>query len=544
MFKTKTLAIAAFTGLCLFFYALSINYNNTVFEIINEILKPIILVGISLVCVDIVSFLVVDVLLTKKGRKHRSQLLRSVVGTLLYIPFIFLIFRLLGQDLTALAATSTLFGAIVGFALQTPLGNFLSGIALRVHQPFTLGDYVQIGGEFIGSVTDLDWRTTTLRMDSGAMLHIPNGTVENSPVQVIPAGKPGYCAVEFTAPSQVSPHQVEGIVLKAVQHHLNPNINSDQPLYVRMANYGTEEITYNLYYVPHQHELVETHTNPLLRCRLWYALGRAGLRQAPSSLATDVDQWIGQIEFFREFSVEARHRLQEASQILLFDRDEGIDQTYFPNRSLLLVIRGTLLAKQQLLTHTDTDFSVRRLSHRPKQQQSHPMAISPEELTRISHQLAEYLGPAAFSVVPDAAVQASSSFALYKTLAPTIADPNDRQEFLQYQPNSPTELFQNGDLLGEMTLFLGEPLPEVEMSTLEETEILAIPPAAVQAALAHDGYALEALSQQVAHYYDLYLRDTLQAIRQPLSTHNLAETIYTSFSKAIKESTLRIQGIS
>src|SRR5437763_4508074 len=49
----------------------------------------------------------------------------------------------LGKPLTRLLATSGLFAAIIGLALQRMIADLFSGLALTVERPFTIGDWLE-----------------------------------------------------------------------------------------------------------------------------------------------------------------------------------------------------------------------------------------------------------------------------------------------------------------------------------------------------------------------------------------------------------------
>lgn len=528
MIKTKTIVIASFTGLCLFVYAIFLNRQEGSIAQVTQILKPIILVGASIIVVDIVSFVFVDIFLTYRGNNKASNLLRLVVTVLLYIPCTFIIFRLLGQDITALAATSTLLGAIIGFALQTPLGNFLSGIFLRVAQPFNIGDYIHLGESGIkGLVIDFDWRTTNIRLDCGELLLVPNETVSSTPVCVITRSELNYKCVDFIAPATAPPNQVVKVALAAVQNEPNANINYDQPLFVRMSTYNLGEIEYKLYYVPKKHEFVEVHTNPELRCRLWYALGRVGFGSDYNKIEQDETQLISNIEFLRFLSDDAHKLIRENSQTFLFDIGESNLFHGLPSRSMVLVLRGAISIDQEVI-YQGNSLETKVFTRRAKALPNPPLTRS--KIEQISTQLAKFLGPVAFRIVNDLAKEEFSVFRLYQILAAEIPDLDQRQEFLKYQPPSPTELFQRGDIFGEMRLFLGEPLPDVRMRTIEETEILAITPSVILAALSHDQCSLVMLSQQVAQYYETKLKGTLQALSfLPIDSESMETLIQQRF---------------
>ncbi|MDQ3323280.1 MAG: mechanosensitive ion channel, partial [Acidobacteriota bacterium] len=63
---------------------------------------------------------------------------------------------------------------IVGFATKDILNNLLSGVLILWKQPFQIGDYIFVKDKE-GRVEYIGVRATTLRMDDGEMILMPNG---------------------------------------------------------------------------------------------------------------------------------------------------------------------------------------------------------------------------------------------------------------------------------------------------------------------------------------------------------------------------------
>lgn len=61
----------------------------------------------------------------------------------------------------------------IGFAFRDILQNFLAGILLLVHEPFRIGDQIQVDA-FEGTVENIETRATTLKTYDGRRVVIPN----------------------------------------------------------------------------------------------------------------------------------------------------------------------------------------------------------------------------------------------------------------------------------------------------------------------------------------------------------------------------------
>lgn len=70
---------------------------------------------------------------------------------------------------------------IVGFATKDILNNLLSGFLILWKQPFKIGDYVFVKDKQ-GKVEYIGIRTTTLKMDEGEIILMPNGDMYSNPL--------------------------------------------------------------------------------------------------------------------------------------------------------------------------------------------------------------------------------------------------------------------------------------------------------------------------------------------------------------------------
>lgn len=81
----------------------------------------------------------------------------------------------LGVNVSAIVASLGLTGFALGFAMKDVLSNFLAGLMILFYQPYKLGQKVKID-TFMGTVSDIDLRVTTLQNDGDKVL-IPNSFV-------------------------------------------------------------------------------------------------------------------------------------------------------------------------------------------------------------------------------------------------------------------------------------------------------------------------------------------------------------------------------
>lgn len=90
---------------------------------------------------------------------------------------------LFGFNVSSLITGLGLIGLTVSLAAQDSAANFFSGLVIVLERPFTVGDWVVIGGTE-GSVEQVSFRSTRLRTADGALVTLSNrsvcsGVIEN-----------------------------------------------------------------------------------------------------------------------------------------------------------------------------------------------------------------------------------------------------------------------------------------------------------------------------------------------------------------------------
>jgi len=89
----------------------------------------------------------------------------------------------LGVDVTALVAGLGVGGVAVALALQNILGDLFSSLAIVLDKPFVLGDFINVGGDFLGSVEAIGLKTTRIRSLSGEQLVFSNSDLLGSRIR-------------------------------------------------------------------------------------------------------------------------------------------------------------------------------------------------------------------------------------------------------------------------------------------------------------------------------------------------------------------------
>jgi len=121
---------------------------------------------------------------------YRLRILVSrIIGVIVFVVGIFTALTIIipsfrfGDLVAGLGFTSF----IVGFAAKDILNNLLSGVLILWKEPFKIGDYVFVKDRQ-GKVEYIGVRATTLRMDDGEKILMPNGDMYSNPLTIRGAG--------------------------------------------------------------------------------------------------------------------------------------------------------------------------------------------------------------------------------------------------------------------------------------------------------------------------------------------------------------------
>ena len=125
---------------------------------------------------------------TLRALLHKSKadpllesFLVSLVKTVVYIGFFFLIISGIGVQATSLVAILGTAGLAVGLALQGSLANLAGGVLILFFKPFLKGEFITAAAGS-GTVTAIHILYTTLTTPDNKRIIIPNGQLANGAV--------------------------------------------------------------------------------------------------------------------------------------------------------------------------------------------------------------------------------------------------------------------------------------------------------------------------------------------------------------------------
>jgi small conductance mechanosensitive channel len=110
-----------------------------------------------------------------------SSFLKAIIKTLLYIVLVIMIISTLGIQTTSLVAILGAAGLAVGLALQGSLANFAGGVLILLFRPFSVGEFIEAGGNK-GTVKEIHIFSTILDTPDNKRIIVPNGSLSNSTI--------------------------------------------------------------------------------------------------------------------------------------------------------------------------------------------------------------------------------------------------------------------------------------------------------------------------------------------------------------------------
>ncbi len=119
-----------------------------------------------------------------KTPKQVAKLAQRTLVSLVWIIAIIQALHAVGVDLVSVLGAAGVVGVAIGFASQTTLSNFISGLFIVSERSVKLGDYISVAG-VEGTVEAINMLSVTLRSVENARIRIPIETLIKTPVSNI-----------------------------------------------------------------------------------------------------------------------------------------------------------------------------------------------------------------------------------------------------------------------------------------------------------------------------------------------------------------------
>jgi small-conductance mechanosensitive channel len=196
--------------------------------------------------------------LTLAGSRLAARLVRAFLhlGTLAEVLASVLVgllggvgvLRVLGLDITPVLTAFGVGGLAVALALQDTLSNLFAGIYVSMSSQIRVGDFVQLENGLKGRVSDIGWRTTTLRESANNLVIIPNNKLSQSVLTNFHLPEARLAVQIPVSVAQDSDlRKVEAVLLDIVASSAVPGLLAEpKPKVLLLPGFGERSLDYTL----------------------------------------------------------------------------------------------------------------------------------------------------------------------------------------------------------------------------------------------------------------------------------------------------------
>lgn len=167
------------------------------------------------------------------------NILRGVIWSLAVLSILQPVF---GMDPSGFVAALGVASVAISLGLQDTISNLISGLSLMAGKVIKPGDNIKVGS-ICGEVTDVTWRSTTVRQRSGDIEVIPNSVLNKTSLTHRTAWAVGLATVSFAvAPAadlDAVTAEVKALAREVLGQDLDPAFDVEV-VFLSLTAYGTQ----------------------------------------------------------------------------------------------------------------------------------------------------------------------------------------------------------------------------------------------------------------------------------------------------------------
>ena len=224
-----------------------LSFFKTVFKTVSgftleRLLPAILICAAGLLIIVILTKLSNKLIRRTKLENPASSLLMSVIRVALYLLLALIVASSLGIDVTGVIALASVLTLAISLAVQDALSNIIGGFTLICTRPFTVGDFVEIGGQS-GTVTNIGLNYTKLLTADRKTISMPNRTIVSS--QIINFTVEGTRRVDITV-NVAYANDPEAVIEALKKAALVPTALQEPLPYAAVSAYNESTVGYIL----------------------------------------------------------------------------------------------------------------------------------------------------------------------------------------------------------------------------------------------------------------------------------------------------------
>jgi small-conductance mechanosensitive channel len=149
-------------------------------DVIGTFLVSIVILVTTLALARLASDSVKLYSLRTAGAVRSSSIFVTLVRLGIFAVGLLVLLQTLGLSITPLLGALGIGGLAIALALQDTLSNLFAGLHVIASKKVRLGDFIRLEGGEEGYVIDINWRNTSIRTLTNAVIVVPNAKLANA----------------------------------------------------------------------------------------------------------------------------------------------------------------------------------------------------------------------------------------------------------------------------------------------------------------------------------------------------------------------------
>ncbi len=307
---------------------------------------------------NLLAYLVVDVYFYFRMDRQVPSYKRDLTTTLIYVFFAMAALRLIFRiDLASILTTTTVLTAVVAFAMQTTLANFVSGFYVQNDENLQRHRWISLPEhDLTGEIVNVGFRYTTLRTLDNHRIMVPNNYIMQNIVRTLGGRDEGEKAavhLKVGLGYDLPPEKAIGIMSRILsqERHI---VKAPAPVVI-VNDFLDSSIEYDMKYYLDDYAAHWMTRGSVLK-KVWYAITREGysvpfphrevIAKTPQEPFSEENRTVlaalRRTEILQSLGEEEIRRLSERVRVRVFATGEVVVRQNDEGESLFIVRRGSL----------------------------------------------------------------------------------------------------------------------------------------------------------------------------------------------------------
>ncbi len=209
--------------------------------LLGKVLLALVMLSMTLVLANIISMIFQRAVARGEIEAPATSLTRNFVRWGIIILGLLVLLNTVGISITPLLTALGIGSLAVALALQDTLTNLFAGFNVSMARQVRVGDYIKLDSGQEGYVTDINWRTTSIRDFSNNLIIIPNSKLAQSIItNYYMPSKPVMIRIPVSVSYSSDPEHVERVLQEIANQAIAelPQLDPTFSPVVRFTNMG------------------------------------------------------------------------------------------------------------------------------------------------------------------------------------------------------------------------------------------------------------------------------------------------------------------